>query len=73
MKTYNLQLTLDQIKVIGVALGEIPTKLGMPVTLEINRQIQQQEAEERKSAEVLTHDANPYSKPPNGHAEAHIN
>lgn len=73
MKTYNLQLTLDQIKVIGAALGEIPTKLGMPVTLEINRQIQQQEAEERKSAEVLSHDANPYPKPPNGHAEAHIN
>ena len=39
MKTYNLQLTDEILKVISDALGEVPTKLGMPVINEINRQI----------------------------------
>lgn len=43
MKIYTLQFTDDMLKVIGGALGEIPTKLGMPVTLEINKQLAEQQ------------------------------
>lgn len=45
---FTLTLTEDMIKVIGLALGEMPTKMGMPVALEFNRQI----AEQRKPRAV---------------------
>jgi hypothetical protein len=37
--TYNLALTLDQINVIMAGIGELPTKIGLPLTEEIRKQI----------------------------------
>jgi hypothetical protein len=37
--TYTLSLTLDQINVLIAGVGELPTKIGMPVTEEIRKQI----------------------------------
>lgn len=45
-KEITLELSAEMIKVIGVALGEIPTRIGMPVALEINRQIDAQHGEQ---------------------------
>ena len=43
MKTYTLTLDTQMLQIIGAAIGELPTKHGMPVTLEINRQIIEQD------------------------------
>ena len=48
MKTLTFTLTTDHVKVVFAALGEIPTKLGMPVSLEINRQVVEQQREPDK-------------------------
>lgn len=37
--TYNLALTLDQINVIMAGIGELPTKVGLPLTEEIRKQV----------------------------------
>ena len=37
--TYTLSLTLDQINVIMAGIGELPTKVGLPLTEEIRKQI----------------------------------
>lgn len=42
MQEFTLRLTLDQIRVIGMGLGEVPTKFGAPVATDINRQIAEQ-------------------------------
>lgn len=42
MKTYTLQLTMEQIRMLGTAIGEIPTKFGAPLAAEINRQVAEQ-------------------------------
>lgn len=36
---YKLELTLDQINVIMAGIGELPTKVGLPLTEEIRKQI----------------------------------
>lgn len=36
---YNLALTLDQINVIMAGIGELPTKVGLPLTEEIRKQV----------------------------------
>ena len=80
MKTYDLKLNADQIKTLLAGLGELPTKFGMPVSLEINRQLLDQERREaeanraaeaasKPAAEETAHEANPQmqSPKPNGH------
>jgi hypothetical protein len=42
MKTYSIQLTLEQWQVIGGALGELPMKTAAPVFAEINKQLAEQ-------------------------------
>lgn len=37
--TYKLELTLDQINVLMAGVGELPTKVGLPITEEIRKQI----------------------------------
>jgi hypothetical protein len=37
--TFNLKLTLDQINVIMAGIGELPTKVGLPLTEEIRKQV----------------------------------
>lgn len=37
--TYKLELTLDQINVLMAGVGELPTKIGLPITEEVRRQI----------------------------------
>ncbi len=37
--TYNLALTLDQINAIMAGIGELPTKIGLPITEEIRKQV----------------------------------
>jgi hypothetical protein len=39
---YTITINAEMLKVLSLALGEIPTKIGMPVALEINRQIADQ-------------------------------
>lgn len=39
MKTYTLQFTDDMLKILNLAVGEIPTKIGVPFIQEVNRQI----------------------------------
>lgn len=40
--TYKLELTLDQINVIMAGIGELPTKVGLPMTEEIRKQVMPQ-------------------------------
>lgn len=42
MQEYTLVLTLDQIRLIAVGIGEIPTKYGEPLTKAINQQLAEQ-------------------------------
>lgn len=37
--TYKLELTLDQINVLMAGVGELPTKIGLPITEEIRKQV----------------------------------
>jgi hypothetical protein len=37
--TYTLSLTLEQINMIVAGIGELPTKIGLPMTEEIRKQI----------------------------------
>jgi hypothetical protein len=37
--TYTLSLTLDQINAIMAGVGELPTKIGLPLTEEIRKQV----------------------------------
>lgn len=53
MKTYSIQLTLEQWQIIGAALGDQPFKTSAPVIAELNRQI----AEQNKPTIVETVDA----------------
>jgi len=39
---YKLTLTLQEIQVLGQALMEIPTKLGMPLLQKLETQVQEQ-------------------------------
>lgn len=39
LATYKLELTLDQINVIMAGIGELPTKVGLPITEEIRKQV----------------------------------
>lgn len=54
MKTYDLKLTLDQIKLLFAGLGETPTKIGMPLSLEIKRQMDVQDAAANRAAEAAS-------------------
>ena len=40
-----LELTQEQLQIIGAALSELPYRLAAPVIAEINRQIEEQEKE----------------------------
>lgn len=40
--TYKLELTLDQINIIMAGIGELPTKVGLPMTEEIRKQVMPQ-------------------------------
>ena len=40
-----LELTQEQLQIIGAALSELPYRLAAPVIAEINRQIAEQEKE----------------------------
>jgi hypothetical protein len=42
MKTYTVQLTIEQWQIIGAALGEMPFKTSAPVLAELNKQLQEQ-------------------------------
>jgi hypothetical protein len=42
MKTFNIQLTMEQWQIIGTALGDQPFKISAPIIAELNRQIQEQ-------------------------------
>jgi hypothetical protein len=45
-KTYTFTFTPEMLNTVSLALGEIPTKLGMPLINELNRQIAAQNAVE---------------------------
>jgi len=40
--TYKLELTLEQINIVMAGIGELPTKVGLPMTEEIRKQIMPQ-------------------------------
>jgi hypothetical protein len=42
-KTYTLTVTSDELGVIGQALGETPTRVGMPVVQRLRDQVSQQD------------------------------
>lgn len=37
--TYKLELTLEQINIVMAGIGELPTKVGLPITEEIRKQV----------------------------------
>lgn len=41
---YSLQLSIDELRVIGSALQELPYRLSAPVILRINEQVNPQDA-----------------------------
>lgn len=38
-KTLTLTLTLDQVNAILAGIGELPTRIGLPITEEIRKQV----------------------------------
>lgn len=55
MKTYNVELTDDMVKIVAAGLAELPVKHALPVINELNRQLEPQMkpalvANEEKSA-----------------------
>lgn len=43
MKIYTIRLDENDIKALGVAIGELPTKIGMPLAVKINGQMSEQQ------------------------------
>ena len=41
-KTLTLTLTLDQVNAILAGIGELPTRIGLPITEEIRKQVMPQ-------------------------------
>lgn len=51
MKVFNIQLTEDELKLLGAVLAEQPFKISAPLIANLNKQmVAQQQTEEAKEA-----------------------
>ncbi len=46
MKEYTLCFTIEDLRALNVAIGELPTKVGVPLYTKINEQIAKQKTED---------------------------
>lgn len=65
VEVYTVQLTDEQLRVVGAGLGEVPYKLAKPVIEAIQAQVNEQEAAWRKAREeaALPKDVDPPQGP----------
>ena len=54
METYNIQVTNDELAIIGRALGELPFKVAANLFSNISQQVRKQEEEYAKQVEAAS-------------------